>query len=784
MTQLDFKISSGLKNIIGKELITDDFIAIFELVKNSYDANAKKVQIIFENVKKENESKGSKIFIIDDGDGMTLNDIQNKWLFIAHSEKKELQKSPEKNENDFRDKIQKKRMKAGAKGIGRFSCDRLGAELNLITKKSHETIFHKLYTNWKKFEEDTSKEIQTVKVDYNHLNDLKEEDNLPLENFNKGTILEIYNLNSDWDSNKILKLKRYLQRLINPIEDSESNEFEITLIAKEFLIDDEKARKKDKEYEIINGPVKNIVFENLGIKTTQVNCTIDEKGEKIFTEIIDKKEFVFSLEEKNDFKLLKNIKIKLFYLNKSAKQSFSMLMGIDPIRYGSIFVYKNQFRIHPYGDEDNDWLELEKRKTQGTRRYLATREVLGRVEINGEQSGFMESSSRDSGFYKSDSFEELKKFLMDKALKRLEKYVVEGIYWDSENKPITPDEVNENSLKIANEFFGKIKDPDKKIVYNEKILDLIEKKQIDSIPEVIKNFEKVKEIVNSPEQEQIIDNTIKAVKTVTKTLQKGLEVKTQEVAALKVDVTILKDDVKKTEEENLFLKSIAGQDKTEILSLQHQIGLSTSNISHNLKLIRSKIEKNKQLTPEELLNITDKIFLETRKISTVIKFVTKATFVLDRDETTLNLPLFIKQYIENVYSQAKEVLLADSGLKILVEKDPNFSLTCLMKPLEFAIIIDNLMNNSIKANAKKITIKIIPINNTGIELIVTDDGKGIAQENFKKIFNFGFTTTSGSGIGLYHVKQIVEKLGGEISVNESVKKGAEFRILLPNLKRE
>ena len=774
MTKLDFRISSGLKNIIGKELITDDFIAIFELVKNSYDANAKKVQIIFENVKPQNKDKGSKIFIIDDGDGMTLNDIQNKWLFIAHSEKKDPQ-DIDKNDNNFRDKIQKKRLKAGAKGIGRFSCDRLGAELNLFTKKGHEKIFHKLYTNWKKFEEDTTKEFQTVKVDYDYLENLNEEDALPIQNFEKGTILEIYNLNSDWDSDKILKLKRYLQRLINPIEENEFYEFEIILQATEFLTEDEKAKKKGKEFEIINGPVKNIVFENLGIKTTQINCSIDAGGEKIFTEIVDKGDFIFSLEEKNDFKLLKNIRIKLFYLNKSAKQSFSMLMGIDPIRYGSIFVYKNQFRIHPYGDEDNDWLELEKRKTQGYRRNLATREVLGRVEINGNQPEFTEVSSRDGGFYKSENFDQLKKFLMSKALKRLEKFVVDGIYWDSENKPISKEEINENSLKIANEFFGKIKDPNKKVHFNEKILDLIEQKQIETLPEVIKNIENVKKIAQTTAQEEYIDNQIKAVKSVTKSLQKGLEYKIQEV-------TVLKDDIKTTEEENLFLKSVAGQDKNEIISLQHQIGISTSNISHNLKLIRSKIDKGKFLTNEELINITDKIFLETKKISTVINFVTKATFLLDREETILNLPLFIKQYVENVYSPVKEAQLNKSGLSISVKTDPNFNLKCSMKPLEFAIIIDNLMNNSNKADAKNIILTMKSLNEAGIELIFTDDGKGIPQENFKKIFNFGFTTTTGSGIGLYHVKQIVEKMGGEIIATKEIKKGSEFRILLPNLK--
>lgn len=774
MTKLDFKISSGLKNIIGKELITDDFIAIFELVKNSYDANAKKVQIIFENVKPQNKNNGSKIYIIDDGDGMTLNDIQNKWLFIAHSEKKETVKDIENKENDFRDKIQKKRIKAGAKGIGRFSCDRLGAELNLITKKGHEKIFHKLYTNWNKFEEDTTKEFQTVKVDYDYLDNLNEEDALPIQNFEKGTILEIYNLNSDWDSDKLLKLKRYLQRLINPIEETEFYEFEIILQAKEFLLEDEKARKKDKEYDIINGPVKNIVFENLGIKTTQINCIIDPNGEKIFTEIYDKGDFIFSLEEKNDYTLLKNIKIKLFYLNKSAKQSFSMLMGIDPIRYGSIFVYKNQFRIHPYGDEDNDWLELEKRKTQGYRRNLATREVLGRVEINGNQPGFIEASSRDSGFYKSDRFDQLKQFLMNKSLKRLEKFVVDGIYWDSENKPISKEEINKNSLSIANEFFGKIKDPSKKIHYNDKILELIERKQIETLPEVIKNIENVKKIAQSHEQETYIDNQIKVVKSVTNTLQKGLEYKIQEVTALKADV-------KTTEEQNLFLKSIAGQDKTEIISLQHQIGLSTSNIENHLILIKDRIAKGKEITNDELLNKIDKILLEIKKITTVVKFVTKATFDLKREEVELNLPLFIKQYIEEIYIE-NEALLVTKKVKIDVKIVDDYEIRCQFKPLEFAIIIDNLISNSIKASANTISISIQKENQNGILLKIDDDGNGIKEENFEKIFNFGFTTTGGSGIGLSHVKEIVERLNGTVSIIPKESKGALFEIKIDRLK--
>jgi DNA mismatch repair ATPase MutL len=76
---LHFRVSSGLKNIIGRELINDKYIAIFELVKNSYDAGAKNVTILF----KELGTPAATITIKDDGNGMSKEDIINKWLFVA-----------------------------------------------------------------------------------------------------------------------------------------------------------------------------------------------------------------------------------------------------------------------------------------------------------------------------------------------------------------------------------------------------------------------------------------------------------------------------------------------------------------------------------------------------------------------------------------------------------------------------------------------------------------------------------------------------------------------------
>lgn len=219
---LHFKTNIQLKSIIGKDLINDDNIAILELVKNSFDADAKRVDISFSNLKENDDKsidsyseKTSRLIIKDDGLGMNLDDIKNKWLNIAYSEKKQNTR-------------QHNRMMAGAKGVGRFSCDRLGEFLNLYARKNDEKSYILLKIDWKMFEvEDENKEIQSVILDYKELTaeDLVKR---KVEPFKQGVILEIIKLRSnwvyeikndkgiiiDWNTDKLVNLKKYLEKLI------------------------------------------------------------------------------------------------------------------------------------------------------------------------------------------------------------------------------------------------------------------------------------------------------------------------------------------------------------------------------------------------------------------------------------------------------------------------------------------------------------------------------------------------------------------------------------------
>ena len=292
---LQFKISSALKNIIGRDLITDDFIAVFELVKNSYDAHATRVDVIFKDI----YSGQSKIIIKDNGKGMSYQDLLDKWLFVARSSK--LEGDEEDSYKNFRDKIKVKRAYAGAKGIGRFSCDRLGSELYLESIKDEENPkVEVLITDWNKFEEDSDNEFVNVSV----LHETLEKSSYGTTN---GTVLEISNLHSEWNRKKFEDLKDSLARLINPSAIKNEDSFKIFLSVENEIEGDKKQKKKNRikfneskldesgidYFKIINGEIKNPIFETLQLKTSYIESDVYENT--IITSLFEGGQLVYKV---------------------------------------------------------------------------------------------------------------------------------------------------------------------------------------------------------------------------------------------------------------------------------------------------------------------------------------------------------------------------------------------------------------------------------------------------------------------------------------------------------
>ena len=368
--KVNFIANAGIKDIVGRGLIYNDNVAIIELIKNSKDANSPKVILEFNDISTQTSplvSEG-KIIIKDFGHGMTKSDIKDKWLNIAYSEKK----------------YSRNKEYAGNKGVGRFSCDRLGSFLELYTKSKNDEYL-KLSINWENFENRGKSEvISDIILEI----EILEEDlflkNISEPKFDQGTVLIISKLRNDWSEQKLKKLIAEIEKFSPSLDD----DFQVIFKSNIKFEDKELAQKN-------NNKITNNILEKLAFKTTYIKSFIDSTGDFIETFLYFQGELVYKYKAKNPYQLLKNIKVEIHYLDPLSKSYFTKNFGIKPNNYGSVFLFYNNFRISPYGNEKNDWLGLDQRKSQGTSRNLGTREIIGRIDVIDHDDTFAVITSRE-----------------------------------------------------------------------------------------------------------------------------------------------------------------------------------------------------------------------------------------------------------------------------------------------------------------------------------------------------------------------------------------------------
>jgi signal transduction histidine kinase len=765
--QLSFKIKSGLKNIIGRDLITDDYVAVFELVKNSFDAYAKKVTITFQK---------DKIIITDDGKGMDLNDINNKWLAVAYSAKKEGIEDDELEEKEFdsyRDKIQAKKFFAGAKGIGRFSCDRLGNRLTLTSKKaSSNAKIEQIEVNWSDFEKDSKEEFIDIKVKHRTLQPITKK----LKGLRNGTILEIAELNSNWNREKKLNLKYSLEKLINPFEDNPLNGFTIHV---EDEIEKERDKGEKEKRNKVNGEVKNFIFETLGLKTTQILTEIDSKAEYITTTLWDRETLIYKIRRRNNtIPELENIKIHIFHLNRSAKTNFTRLMGIEPYRFGSIFVYKNGFRVPPYGDFGLDYFGLDSRKAQKHFDRFGSRDLIGRIEIIGANPNFRESSSRDGGLVRNEYYNALVKFLINTLLK-LENYANDVLFTNKEDKDkddlsalnniaaksallnLISDEIDDDQTELL--------DTDKKNL-NIRAQELLQEASVKDIQALKTIAEKLGDKIFSKEA----GKTEKELEKVLE-LQKRLEEEEEARKKAEDEKKKLADELALEKEKNTYLRTSSRSLSEDAKGLVHNIKITAKEIDSNVDSLLDRINEGKEIKQKDLLRRLQIIKFNAQKALKISRLITRSNFRTEANDQIVDIVKYVEQYL-NVYSEIYE----GNQLQIKV-KASDVSFTRKISVLELSLVFDNLISNSFKAKAKSVSVEFKKTKDDSLEIYFSDDGKGVIKEflsNSESLFELGVTRTEGSGIGLYSVKKALHAMKANIVFlgNGKFLKGATFRI--------
>ncbi len=396
---LKFRFDVSAYRLLGRELITDRITALFELVKNSYDANAENVSVYFEEVNPRSDK--SKIVIKDDGIGMSFNDVKNKWMVIGTSSKRKSRLSPPPHN----------RKVVGKKGVGRFAVDKLGAKLLLKTTQKGSSELLCLETDWSEYE---ALETQQLKLDFSgenkYFTDI--ENKYWTEEINKeasGTTLEISMINDTWSENDIIRSNKELAKLISP---SKSLKYPFNIIIDAPL------------YEGFNNhTVKSAAIENATLK---VELTYDlESGEQEILSVKDG-ELVKIKVPKRDCGL---VGMTLYYFDQPSKNKFkksSFGAEIDGLK-----VYRDGIIATPFAEyavsqnEQKDLLGIDKRRYSGFFDKLSTRDLLGTIEISDELNPNIIDATNRQSFVENDAWKELKLFVIEQ-ISKIEKYLKEN----------------------------------------------------------------------------------------------------------------------------------------------------------------------------------------------------------------------------------------------------------------------------------------------------------------------------------------------------------------------
>lgn len=737
MEELYFMVWSGLKNLMWKDSIIDRNVAIYELVKNAIDARSKNIHVNF-IWKKTSDGVNivHKIEIWDDWKGMDFDDIKDKWLKVAYSAKKE----------GVEDKWNSTEVYAWEKWIWRFACDTLWSKLDLYATTKNDTKIHHIFVDWIDFEKDAKLKFQEIPISYEQVD----------KDFQQWVKISITNIRWTWTKDDLKKLKRWLSRLLAP-----RMAWDTSIAPRVFLetnFEDGIYKESDDiktYYNVINGEVKNFAFSELEKKVISIHGKVSDDGTFFEASLFDKWEEIYYFKQYNEFPLIKGIVVNLSFLDRWAKKSFNALTGLHAKDFWSIFVYRNWFRILPYGSPGDDSFWIDLRKAQGYSRFLGNRELMGEILIWKQADWFIETANRDSGFIKNSSFFELNSFLVDSIIARFEKYI-RAVKWYWLDEIISDEDGEDSHISKVSEDIAKV------IASIGKMKWIIEFRFSESISDIITSTNSTEFLINRI-KEGDKDEQIAATKK--------LEFKVKEFERKdKTSKNVVKrkdEELKELEKQKISLMSLTSEEFDNLISYHHQISICSDTIDNYIDLMFQKIQKNDYSKIEDYLQ---KIKKENSRIVSIVWFATKNGIKEKATKKERDLQAFIKNYIgENgdAISQWK--------INFKIEwKNSQFLFE--FRPFDIAVIFDNLIKNSRIAWATKILIELYNDDKV-LSVILTDNWSGFDKKivDLGVIFQKRYSTTNGSWWWLFHAQQILQELNSEITA-ERIQNGAKFII--------
>ena len=789
--RLQFKTNSRHIGQLGRELVTDFVTALVELVKNSYDADAGSVQIRIENANTPN----SRIIVADTGSGMTQEEFENRWMIIGTSNKLSEPYTPGG------------RKKAGKKGIGRFSVERLAERATIYSYTKFEA--YKVSINWNFYEEisitglkqririlKSKKDVTAAKyianqIEYylslrlsgqsqeeqrtvrrqigyvvdnyeaafqpefleslekqilpilakqekielkledidNQLEEIKEQEQegtyhiLQRLHYEEGKdetwpvtgmVMVLDRLRDNWRQKDIDKLQKELRLLVAP-EFLVKEPFHIELQAEQFKI-----------------PEDISVNSILDLCYAQLTASISGNGKRSEIRYRDTDGREESYNSDYEFPLLcGDLTFELYYFLRDSvhmtNETYNYRFAVQILDlYCGIKIYRDNFRVKPYGDIGNDWLELDKAKVKDTHGYrVGNNQTIGVVRISDEENPLLIDATNREGIIENEAYEQLRSFILKCV------YVISDIRKEAAQKSKT-------ELEKAQEEKEK---QQKRIPYHEQSQKVNYERSLQLIRSGA-SYDRIKQQLDlwKQREENFRKETENAYEKTDQAYQKYIEFQETELSMYKNLATL---------------------------------GILTGNFGHETQDIISRIESSiafyRELSPMILnpyfIDITENLASDFTRISgyssMIIEFLRKKKRA-PKDQ------LDFGEVLEGV-CRLYEGMLEAFHIKLHRESEHGIKMT--MRPIDLESIIINMITNAfeqVKRKERRIISARLFQRNEDIYLYFEDSGDGVPKEKREEIFKAFYTSKEdGVGLGLNLVKDIVESYGGTIYVTDS-----------------
>lgn len=746
-TEHFFAADAAIIARLGRELVAKQETALIELVKNGYDADATEVTVKFLT-----EQPIPTLEISDNGSGMTKDDLVKGFLRLASDKKVSEPLSPKYH-----------RKRAGRKGIGRFSTHRLGDRLILTTRHRDEEVGWRLDVNWADFARGAELSSIPVRI-------------TPITRDEHGTTIRIEHLFDEWSDATIKRCWRNVLRLqqpypVAPIEQRPTDDpgFIVKFTRENALLKDETV-VADLQTEILDHMHAVIEF-----KVDEIGFASWRISKNRFAPVTDWNPINSYAQEASNpipYKNLRNAWMRTHYvilLHELLPSLVFSRVRDELASLGGVRLYRNGFRVVPYGDPDNDWLGLDELYVKRT--FLApisNRNFFGVVEISDPDGLMFEEHTSREGLLETTAFAELKHLTSAVIVTAV------GAISDARGKKTRASDRPPQEI-----------DPLKKL---KSAVDML---VASPVPAPVPEQKPPQGEAPMPEDEHPSISPIHS------------SISIPAIDAVKA----IADEIEK----NVAEARAALADETSLLRLLATLGMTTAEFSHETGMTFDAF----RFDFEEVFRIavaasSEEKFLDrarrARSMLARLDALTSYLNTLASSRSTRDVhPVSLSKILENFEKGIR--LQAETQAVDLVVKVPDFDplYTRPMHEAEIASVLLNLYTNAVKAVKRVGDVRRILViadrvrEESMVRLRFLDSGDGIPEQNREKIFDAFFTTrvaapgaatdvehAKGTGLGLWIVSQIIQNSGGSINVTDVDQKAEKaagfktcFEVLLP-----